>query len=60
MSARFFKRLHDDVAGATAIEYSLIVALIAIAAVSAIWAVRSETDRMWDRVESRTVEAITK
>jgi pilus assembly protein Flp/PilA len=60
MSARFFKRLHDDIAGATAIEYSLIIALVAIAAVAAIWGVRGETVRMWERVETRTVDAITK
>lgn len=32
---KFLKRIHRDIAGATAIEYGLIAALIAVAAITA-------------------------
>lgn len=58
--AKFLNRLLQDSAGATAVEYGLIVALITIAMISALWGVAEETTRMWDLVETRSVEAMTK
>lgn len=59
MKASFFKQLLDDTVGATAIEYGLVVALIAVTAIGAIWGVSDTTSRMWDRVETRSVDAMT-
>lgn len=39
-------------AGATAIEYGLIAALVAIAAMTAIQSVATSTTDMWNKVES--------
>lgn len=58
--AKFLNRLLSDSTGATAVEYGLVVALIAIATLGALWAVSGETNRMWNLVETRSVEAMTK
>lgn len=58
--AKFLNRLLADITGATAVEYGLVVALITIATIGALWAVSDETNRMWNLVETRSVEAMTK
>ena len=57
---RFLKQLHHDTSGATAVEYGLIVGLIAIAAIAAIQGVAAESTRMWNDIETRSVEAMSK
>ena len=59
MVPRFIRDLSDDASGATAIEYSLIVALIAMAALLAIQGVAGTTITMWNDVASRVVSAIS-
>lgn len=59
MNAGLLTRLQHDTAGATAVEYGLVVALIAIAMVSTLWEVAETTDKMWDDVEARSKEAMT-
>ena len=56
----FMNELVDDTSGATAIEYGLIAALIVIAMIAALQGVADATIQMWDRVESESVEAMTK
>jgi len=53
----FLKLLLQDDQGATAIEYGLIVALIAIAIITAVQGRATETASMWNSVESKAVEA---
>lgn len=60
MMASFLNRLLKDPSGATAVEYGLVVALITIAMIGALWGVSAETTRMWNIVETRSVEAMTK
>ncbi|GAA0280450.1 Flp family type IVb pilin [Alteraurantiacibacter aestuarii] len=48
----FFKNMLRDEAGATAIEYGLIAALIAIAAITALQGVGDELDTTFGKVES--------
>ncbi|WP_340586188.1 Flp family type IVb pilin [Erythrobacter alti] len=58
MSAKIFlKHIAEDEQGATAIEYGLIVALIAIAIITAIQGLAAETANLWNGVESKAVEA---
>jgi len=47
------KNLYRSENGATAVEYGLIAALIAIAAITAINGVASETGNMWDNVSEK-------
>lgn len=58
--ANILNRLRQDISGATAVEYGLIVALIVIAMLAALWGVAGETSRMWTLVEERSVEAMKK
>jgi pilus assembly protein Flp/PilA len=48
----FFKNLVRDEQGATAIEYGLIAALIAVAAITALTALGGELDDVFAGVES--------
>jgi pilus assembly protein Flp/PilA len=59
MVPRFIRDLSDDTSGATAIEYSLIIALMALAALAAIQGFASEAIAMWTEVASRVVSAIS-
>ncbi len=47
---KFIKRLLGDRRGATAVEYGLILALIALAAMAAIINVASKTVGLWNNV----------
>ncbi len=47
-----FVKIVKSKAGATAIEYGLIAALIAVAAMVAIQGVASESTKMWNKVGS--------
>ncbi|TAD77959.1 MAG: Flp family type IVb pilin [Sphingomonadales bacterium] len=59
MLSTFVKDLIDDTSGATAIEYGLILGLIAIAMIVALQSVATTTIDMWNRVESESVDAMT-
>lgn len=50
------KKLYLSDKGATAVEYGLILALIALAAVVAIGGVANETINMWSDVANRVTE----
>jgi pilus assembly protein Flp/PilA len=50
------KKLYLSDKGATAVEYGLILALIALAAVVAISGVANETIGMWDDVANQVTE----
>jgi pilus assembly protein Flp/PilA len=58
MIASFFKRLQDDTAAATAIEYGLIVSLMVIAMIAALQGVAGTTINMWQRVETKSAAAM--
>ena len=51
------QKLLQDEQGATAIEYGLIAALIAIAAMSAMQAFAGSTITMWMNVSSKSLDA---
>jgi pilus assembly protein Flp/PilA len=51
----FYGRLHGDRRGATAIEYGLILALIAIAAAGTIGLFADAAMDMWEYVRSNAV-----
>ncbi len=51
-----FVKIVKSRTGATAIEYGLIAALIAVAAMVAIQGVASETTKMWDKVETEVTK----
>ncbi|MFN4114638.1 MAG: Flp family type IVb pilin [Sphingomonadaceae bacterium] len=53
----FLKQLRADQAGATAIEYGLIVSLIVIASIGAFNGIANENDGLWARV-SNSVSAV--
>jgi pilus assembly protein Flp/PilA len=52
----FLKKLYLSNNGATAVEYGLILALIALAAIVAISGVANETVYMWDDVANQVTE----
>ncbi len=53
----FFKNLVRDEQGATAIEYGLIAALIAVAAVTAMGQLGGELNETFNEVEQRMADA---
>ncbi|SNT00934.1 Flp family type IVb pilin [Sphingopyxis indica] len=55
-----FFRLLRSTRAATAIEYGLIIALIFLAAVSAMTSVGKSTAGMWNRVSTTTTNAVNK
>ncbi len=54
---KFFKKLRRDEEGATAIEYGLIAALIAVAAMSAMGALGNQLEETFNKVSSTMSEA---
>ncbi|GAB5488060.1 MAG: hypothetical protein Pars2KO_16300 [Parasphingorhabdus sp.] len=56
---RFLRKLYLSENGATAIEYGLIVALIAIAIIAAISNVGNSTGNMWNYVSDKVVKSST-
>ena len=53
----FFKNMLSDEAGATAIEYGLIAALIAVAAITALNGVGGELDNTFTAVSDELADA---
>lgn len=58
MISTVMKTIIDDESGATAIEYGLIVALIALAIVGSIAALAGETSELWNGNERGVTDAI--
>ena len=56
---RFFKTMLRDEAGATAIEYGLIAALIAVAAITAMGSLGTELDSTFNAVSGEMATART-
>jgi pilus assembly protein Flp/PilA len=54
---KLFGKLVADIKGATAIEYGLILALIALATMGALIAVASSTVNMWNNVTTQVRDA---
>lgn len=54
---KFFKKLRRDEAGATAIEYGLIAALIAVAAVTAMTTLGGELTNTFTNVSGKLEDA---
>lgn len=50
---RTLRRLRSDKRGATAIEYGLIAALIAVAMISALQSLGGGTNGMWGKLDSK-------
>ena len=58
MISTLMKNLVEDQSGATAIEYGLILALVALAIIGSLSAMAGETIQMWNNVARDVVAAI--
>ncbi len=58
LAIRTLHRLRPDKRGATAIEYGLIAALIAVAIISALQTLGSGNGGMWGKLDSKIDEAM--
>ena len=58
MLSKIAKELVGDTSGATAIEYGLVLALIAIAMIVSLQSVADTTSKMWNMVETKSVSAM--
>ena len=56
----FLRRLRADQSGATAIEYGLIAALIAVACISGLQTLGGGTGGLWGKIGDRTENAMNK
>ena len=56
---KFFNKLRRNEEGATAIEYGLIAALIAVAAITALDSLGEEVSTTFNKVDKKMVEANT-
>jgi pilus assembly protein Flp/PilA len=54
----FFQRLKDEISGATAIEYGLILALLFIAMVGAVNGFADENFNIWTNVSNAMSDAV--
>ena len=54
----FYRTLRRDQGGATAIEYGLILALIAVAAMGALSSMGGGSNGMWTRISSNVSNAM--
>lgn len=57
--SRIIKRLYGDQAGATAIEYGLILSLMVLVMMSALESFADGSISMWNNVSTRTADAIS-
>jgi pilus assembly protein Flp/PilA len=58
MISTLMKNLVEDQSGATAIEYGMILALVALAIIGSLSAMAGETIQMWNNVARDVVAAI--
>ncbi len=59
MSTNITKDLVKDTSGATAVEYGLVLGLIAIAMIVALQSVADTTSAMWNMVSTKSVSAMS-
>ena len=59
LAIRLLRRLRSDKRGATAIEYGLIAALIAVAAIGGMKALGGGSNGMWGRLENQIIAAMS-
>ncbi len=59
MSSTLIEEFVDDTSGATAVEYGLILGLIALVMIVSLQDVAATTTAIWDRIESEGVGAMT-
>ncbi len=57
---KLLRRLYGNDAGATAIEYGLIVALVVIAMIASMSKVANESTELWTTISEKSKEAIDK
>jgi len=57
--ATFFNRLGKDQAGATAVEYGLILSLVVLAMLGALQSVANANAAQWNHVRDTSVEVMT-
>ena len=53
----YWKALRDDISGATAVEYGLILALMFLAMVTAVEGVGTEVTSTWNEVNSKVADS---
>ena len=58
LAIRTLRRIRSDKRGATAIEYGLIAALIAVAAISGMTALGGGSNGMWGKLDNRVSESM--
>ena len=58
LAIRTMRRLRSDKRGATAIEYGLIAALIAVAIISSLSKLGGGTNGMWGKLDSKLETAM--
>lgn len=58
LAIRLMRRIRSDKRGATAIEYGLIAALIAVAAVGGMSSLGGGSNGMWGKLENKVSEAM--
>ena len=58
LAIRMLRRLRSDKRGATAIEYGLIAALIAVAAIGGMKSLGGGSNGMWGRLDNRVADSM--
>ena len=58
LAIRLWRRIRWDKRGATAIEYGLIAALIAVAAMGGMKALGGGSNGMWGRLDNRVADSM--
>lgn len=58
LAIRMLRRLRSDKRGATAIEYGLIAALIAVAAIGGMKSLGGGANGMWGRLDNKVDQAM--
>ena len=58
LAIRTLRRLRSDKRGATAIEYGLIAALIAVAAIGGMSSLGGGSNGMWGRLDNRVADSM--
>jgi pilus assembly protein Flp/PilA len=59
LAIRILRRLCSDKRGATAIEYGLIAALIAVAAMGAMKSLGGGSNGMWGRLDNKVADSMS-
>lgn len=58
LAIRMLRRLRSDKRGATAIEYGLIAALIAVAAIGGMKSLGGGANGMWGRLDNKIADSM--